>query len=120
MDKSKKQALLGVSILVFLGLIGTLRGCEVKEKGVYTIATVYNIDGGRSGRTFNFKYKFKGIEYESYAESPVDELSRSDEGKRFFIQVLTNNPKRCFMTSIPVPDSITEAPVNGWEEIPDF
>jgi hypothetical protein len=105
-----------IPIIILIGLIGTYRSCTVQKKGIYTIATIYNIEGGRGGMAFDFKYDFQSKEYKSYASG--SDIKRSDEGKRFFIQVLPNDPERCKMTNIRVPDSITQAPYSGWKELP--
>lgn len=113
---NKKSLFLGLSIIIIVGLVYTYRSDIVKKEGVYTIATVYNIEERGGGRRNDFSYSFKGKTYESYGMSPY--IHMSDEGKRFFIQILTNDPSRCFMTRIRVPDSITEAPLEGWKELP--
>lgn len=116
---NRKSNIILVSILVIVSCIGFYRSCTVQKEGVFTIATIYNIEpAARSGLIFDFKYMFYGKEYKSRAGASYDDLSMKDEGKRVFIQVLPNDPSRCFMTDIQVPDSITEAPSEGWEKLP--
>lgn len=116
---NKKSLFFGLGIILLVGLIGTYRSCTVNNEGVYTIATVYNFKIVRGGIGFDFKYIFRGVEYRAYAVGSVNNTSMKDEGKRFFIQVLANDPERCLITSIQVPDSIIEAPSEGWKELPN-
>lgn len=90
---------------------------KFKKKGVYTIATIYNIEGARGGIKTYFEYYVYGKRYTS---SGVVSKNKEKEtiGKRYFVQYLASQPNRCYMEGIPVPDSITEAPIGGWTEIP--
>lgn len=113
---NRKSLLLGLLIIIVICIVGFYRSNTVEKDGVYTIATVYNIEKTRGGRHYNFSYIVNDVQYNSYAISTIKTLQ--DEGKRFFIQFLPNNPERCLMTDIRVPDSITEAPPEGWKELP--
>ncbi|MEN9919798.1 MAG: hypothetical protein RL662_2234 [Bacteroidota bacterium] len=113
---NKKTLAIGLGIIACISIVGIYRSHTVEKEGVYTIATLHNITGARGGVSYAFEYSYGGKNYDSFANS--SEKKHSDEGKRFFIQVLPNDPERCKMTNIRVPDSITQAPYNGWKELP--
>jgi hypothetical protein len=115
-ETNKKSLILGVTIIIIIGIIGTCRSNAVKQKGVYTIATIYNVTGARGGLKIHIRYSYKDLEYTDYAVG--SEYTHEDKYKRLFIQVLPNDPERCKMTNIRVPDSITQAPYSGWKELP--
>ncbi|MEN9919799.1 MAG: hypothetical protein RL662_2235, partial [Bacteroidota bacterium] len=87
---NKKTLAIGLGIIACISSIGFYRSCTVQKEGVYTIATLYSIRGTRGGRLFFFDYTIGGKKYNSSGVSP--DIKHSDEGKRFFIQVLPNDP----------------------------
>ncbi|MBD8347026.1 hypothetical protein [Dysgonomonas sp. HGC4] len=113
---NKKSLFLLFGIILTIGLIFTYRSDTVEREGRYTIATVYKVQGARGGLRIDYEYIFQDQSYTGYAVSTS--YSHNDVGKRLFIKVLPNDPDRCLITDIRVPDSITEAPVEGWVELP--
>lgn len=113
---NKKSLFLLFGIILTIGLIGTYRSETVAKEGVYTITTIYKVQGARGGLRVDFRYTFGNKEYTGYAVN--SSYSHNDVGKRLFIKVLPSDPDRCLITDIRVPDSITEAPVEGWVELP--
>jgi hypothetical protein len=103
-------------MMTIIAGISIYRSCTVQKQGVYTIAILSNVTGTRGGVSFSFEYSYLDKKYSNFTVSP--DMKRSDEGKRFFIQVLPNDPERCWVTNIRVPDSITQAPYSGWKELP--
>lgn len=113
---NKKSLFLLFGIILVICLIGFYRSDTVAKEGVYTITTIYKVQGARGGLRVDFRYTFGNKEYTGYTVN--SSYSHNDAGKRLFIQVLPSDPERCLITDIPVPDSIIEAPPEGWKELP--
>lgn len=113
---NKKSLIFGLGLIVLICFIGVYRSNTVEKEGVYTIATIYNIKKTRGGRGFDYMYIYKGRKYQAHGVAPY--VYTKDEGVRFFIQILPNDPERRWFHDIRVPDSITEAPHEGWKELP--
>lgn len=113
---NKKSLFLLLVAIIIICIIEFYRSGVVAKEGVYTIATIHKVQGARGGLRIDFSYVFDNKNYTGYAVN--SSYSRNDVGKRFFIQVLPNDPERSLITDIEVPDSITEAPPEGWEKLP--
>lgn len=105
-----------LSILVAVSFIGVYRSCTVQKEGNYTIATVYKLEGARGGSKIHIEYYVKGKRYTGSYIS--DQEIDKKVGRRFFLQYLPSQPNRCHIEGVLVPDSITEAPPEGWQELP--
>jgi hypothetical protein len=113
---NKKSLLIGLGIIACVCFYGLYETYIVKKEGLCTIATIYNIKKARGGRSFDFKYSLNGVEY--YSMGTASYVKLSDNNERFFIYIMGNNPEKYKLTNIRVPDSITQAPYNGWKELP--
>jgi hypothetical protein len=92
----------------------------VSENGIYTVATVTNVEsaGRREGTSCYYYFYYKEKKYEG---RNVTNLTNKDIDKRFYVQFLEENPNRCgILADKPVPDCITEVPSEGWEAIPSM
>jgi len=117
MNKNINKKYIGLIIVIIICAFGFYNRYKVQSNGVYSIASIYNIQSKRGGHYFDFEYKYQGCTYTGHASSY--QIKNNDSGKRFFIQVNSKNPEECLIDiTLPVPDSISEAPYDGWKELP--
>ena len=81
----------------------------------YTIGFTYGTSyDGKGIKYVDFKYKVNGVEYDSdwnYRDCKIP--------GRYYLEYSSVKPSICLLhQSMPVPDSIKEAPANGWDSIP--
>lgn len=108
---------LGLIIVIIICAFGFYNRYKMKSNSVYCVANIYNITTKRGGHYFDFQYIYQGSIYTGYASSY--KINKNDEGRRFFVEVNSKNPDECLIDiSLPVPDSISEAPYDGWKELP--
>ncbi len=116
-NKKYRTVIIIIGILIILSVIGFGNTWYIQSNGIYSIAVVRNIKGTRGGVSADSYYIYNGMKYQTHGVSGI--LQYSDEGKRFYIQFLASNPKRCKLhTDQPVPDCIGDPPPEGWKEIP--
>lgn len=112
-----KREYIGLIIIGFICLFGFYNSYKIKSNGVYGIATIYNIVVKKGGYYFDFDYAYQGHQYTEYASSY--QINKNDEGRRFFVLINSKNPTECLIDiRLPVPDSIAEAPFDGWTKLP--
>jgi hypothetical protein len=87
---------------------------QMEKHGNYTIATVYSVkDGLISGKKICISFKYKGVTKKLDGDRYLEEFI----GKRIFIQFqITDNGISYGESDCIVPDSITEAPPEGWSK----
>jgi hypothetical protein len=107
--------ILGVFVLfVFVKFI--LINLNIDFNGKYAIAiTLDKEKSHRSVYILTYKYFFDGKEFfghDQYVKGMIVPKGR------YFVKVSTKFPKFCRITNIEVPDTIVEAPLNGWKDIP--
>jgi len=116
---SKKQIKwIIISVLLILGLVAMnlYDNYLLKNDYKYTIGEIYEIRGTRSGYIPHLKYYIKNKEYD--AGFRIREPDKSYIGRRFIIKFYPPNPDNCdIFLNMPVPDSIKEAPIMGWDSI---
>lgn len=111
-------------ILSFLGIIFIILFIEQKkgaelllDNGNYTIGKVIKkrIVAG-AGPTYVYKYKVRN---KTFLQEGGGRGFKGYENKYYFVIFNPNNPKESeVLINFKVPDSIKEAPENGWEELP--
>lgn len=117
MNTSKVGLTVSLIVILLVCLIMYYRHDEVKNNGVYTIATIYNIEYARGGTKFGYSYSLEGKTYTKKGAASYVYLG--EDTIRLFIQALIDDPSRSFMTKYRVPNFIKGAPYNGWDTIPD-
>ncbi|UOQ55567.1 hypothetical protein [Hymenobacter cellulosivorans] len=93
------------------------RADEVHAKGKYTIGY---IDGAhwavKSGRQIDYSFSVAGKSYTG-GEDELPQMQR--DNARYLIKYDSTSPDwHAVYFSVPIPDSITDAPSNGWQEPP--
>ena len=107
------------TVCIISYFIGQCQRDYVKENGVWTVFTIDEVDYGvKGGSTFSLHYFFQGKTYHSASGGGLELLKK--EGKRFFMMVVPEEPKKVlYFSDRPVPDWFTlEAPPEGWKEFP--
>lgn len=87
----------------------------------YTYGIPYKYNIIPDGNELEYYYFVKGEKYkQSQSDYPCDKPKQSLQ-KRFYIMFNPDNPKNSkLLLDFPVPDSITEAPPEGWDKIPNI
>ncbi|STD52992.1 hypothetical protein [Empedobacter falsenii] len=103
---------------------------STKENFRYSIATLTEINfiGKNSSNKIKFNYSYNENVYKGSYYFDNDSTSYYDSkiGKRFLVKINNNEwVNKLFSTSRlcinkPVPDSIKEAPSEGWKELPTW
>ena len=120
-NRQKCIARIVIMAIVFtiLYFVGKCQRDYVKRNGVWTVYTLDKVGyAAKGGSTYKFHYFFQGKTYNDASGGGLELLKK--EGKRFFMMVVPEEPKKilCF-SDRPVPDWFTlEAPPEGWKEFP--
>lgn len=118
--RKSKWNLLIILILIFPLFYYIYYKNEPIKKGNYTIGYVYKIYWPViSHKTIMFSY---AVNNNSYTDTDVYNSNKKPEvGKRYLVQFsLEDNGMSDIFQDIPVPDSIKEAPSEGWKELPEW
>ena len=123
-DKNK----IGLCFLIGLGLwgVGTfikdffINVPKLREKGKYTVGIIYDYSQHKGGATIYYEYKAENKLYYSNAGAGWKEKESLLE-KRFLIKYVEGEENRSrILLEYPVPDSIKEAPPEGWKKMPEW
>ena len=119
-NKNEKKIILLVFFIgiVIYGIYEFFQKENVKDRGVYTKATIVNSEGYKGGIMITVDYKYRGKEYKGIVNS---NLGKGAIGRQYYIQFLEGNPKTIvFLRDNPVPDCLIniDAPISGWHKIP--
>lgn len=116
MDKDQVKGAIGMTIMITILLIGQkCRNNELKNKGLYSIATITGFtspDGMGTYCEYTFKYNNKEIN----EENALDCYKNIKIGDRFYVRFSKNYAQ--ILYDKPVPDSILSVPIEGWYDIP--
>jgi len=122
--KNKKVILIILTILIFLfiGLpaikkINGKRRLETFDKGVYGIALVTEYRAETRSTHYRYEFEYKD---EIYSSRYYYANYNPEVGKRYFVLIDPDHPwfNNMLLPIFPVPDSIKEAPPEGWKECP--
>lgn len=118
MNRKSKILITVLIVLIIMGVYCFWSDYKVRDKGVFTIGTLKKAEGARGGLRLYFTFNFKGVNYDMDYIEPIGSVHKSDIGKRFFIQVLPDNPnnQNRVVVNIRVPDDIEPVPFNGWSQ----
>lgn len=104
--------------IVITGLYLYLRQNKLENSHRYSIGTVTHFEAQQGSFGVDFKLIISGKEYDGGCT--VYNKYNNIVGKRFFVKYYPKNPKNSeILLEKPVPDSIKEAPPNGWDKIPE-
>ena len=127
MDKNKINKI-GLCFLIGLGLWGGgtfikdffINQPKLREKGKYTIRYIYQHSRHKGGATIYYKYKVWGKLYYSKDTAGGIKKNRLLE-KRFLVRYVYDDiDLEEILLEYPVPDSIKEAPPEGWKKKPEW
>jgi len=92
---------------------------SIKKEYRVTIGNVYDYETlTRSGYDLYYNYSVNGELYES--DYIVYNNPNNFVNRRFFVAFSPSNPKNCkILLEKPVPNELKQAPLEGWERIPD-
>ena len=123
-NKVGRYFLIGIGIFIigifFYGQL--ISKPNIEKYGIWVIATPYDTrGGGKGGSTYiKFKYKYLDKEYESRENGFYGKI-REMLKNRYLIKISSKDPNLCYFTDdYIVPDSIKEAPPEGWEKLPEW
>lgn len=119
-NKFRWRRSIAPAIIILIGIVGSIwsdqRADHVEKNGVWTIMTIDRVHAAHRGTSFRCHYEFMGEAYKNTGSL----VNYSDEGKRFFLQVIPTKPmKALFYSDEFVPSWFTlEAPPEGWKTRP--
>ncbi|MEI6488945.1 MAG: hypothetical protein WCP52_08280 [Bacteroidota bacterium] len=119
--RKKYFILIGLLIFTIFTLVyNFIRDEKLKKIGVYTICSINKVEGASRGMMINIEYNYKGKKIMNSSVNSTGDITRKDVGKRFLILIRSDEPDANYDMFLdkPVPDSIKEAPINGWKDIP--
>ncbi|HPG11520.1 MAG TPA: hypothetical protein PLU37_08325 [Chitinophagaceae bacterium] len=92
------------------------------NKGRITIGTVVTIIDGKGANDPEYEYVVNSKKYisnEARILQGTYNFSDKKIGKRYFVVFDSTNPERaCLLPLNPVPDSIDDVPLFGWDSLP--
>jgi len=121
-NKISKYILIGLGLLVVGSFMRDIFIYEprLREKGRYTIGYIYQHSRHKGGATIYYKYKVGGKLY--YSKDTAGGIKKIDCLKRDFLvrYVYDDINLEEILLEYPVPDSIKEAPPEGWKKKPEW
>ena len=121
-NKISKYILIGFGVLVIGSFMRDIfiYGPRLREKGRYTIGYIYQHSRHKGGATIYYKYKVGGKLYYSKDTAGGIKKNRLLE-KRFLVRYVYDDiDLEEILLEYPVPDSIKEAPPEGWKKKPEW
>jgi hypothetical protein len=98
-----------------------VRGGKLRKYHRYTIATVYKTHwSAKSGKFADSRYTVQGREY--LVSADADKLAGQElVGRRFLVEYHPPDPSiDVLRLDAPVPDSLKQAPADGWAQPPFY
>lgn len=122
---SKMKKILNIAGIIFFIVIITMvilkyffNKDTLEKNHKYSVCVVTRFEGVKGG--FSVGYTFNVDHSENIVSEIVQEGNKSVIGKRFYVMFYPSNPKNSkVLLNKPVPDSIKEAPPEGWDKIPE-
>ena len=120
-NKISKYILIGLGLLVVGSFMRDIfiYGPRLREKGKYTIGIIYDYSQHKGGATIYYEYKAENKLYYSNAGAGWKEKESLLE-KRFLVKYVEGEDLSKILLEYPVPDSIKEAPPEGWKKMPEW
>ncbi len=120
-NKVGKYILIGFGLLVVGAFINDLfiNEPKLREKGRYTIGYIYKYRKRLKGADISY-YKYN-VRNKLWYGSTIDGESEELIHKRFFLRYVYDEINLSeILLEYPVPDSIKEAPPEGWKKKPEW
>jgi hypothetical protein len=119
--KKHPYALVMVIVMVVWMTINSIEGAKATKRlakeGVYTLATIREIKGAKSGRWVKVSFMYDGKQYETEARNEAIPLSWI--GEKIFIKFLPSRPIEAeYLDSFKVTDSLLQLPPTIWKSLP--
>lgn len=119
--KKYPYALAMLLIMLVWGTIDSIEAAKyaklLEKEGVYTLATVTDIKGAKSGRYVTVTFTYKGREYKT--EGRNERIPLSWIGEKIFIKFLPSRPIEAeYLDNLDVPDSLLKLPPTIWTKLP--
>ncbi|MBN2757119.1 MAG: hypothetical protein JXR51_08085 [Bacteroidales bacterium] len=107
-----------LSIIIYIIIKSQYESKKRADNPQYTIGLIINVRA-RAKLSVALEYSFK-VNYEGYKSiRGIEKYNTKLIGKRFYVKFESGNPDNCeILLDKPVPDSIKEAPPEGWAKIP--
>lgn len=89
----------------------------IEKEGIYTLATITDVKGAKSGRFVVVTFTYQGREYST--ESRNESIPLSWIGEKIFIKFLPSDPIQAeYLEKIEVSDSLLKLPPMTWSNLP--
>ena len=121
-NKISKYILIGFGVLVAGSFMRDIfiYGPRLREKGRYTIGYIYQHSRHKGGASIYYEYKVGNKLYYSNTAAGGIKKDRLLE-KRFLVRYVYDDiDLEEILLEYPVPDSIKEAPSEGWKKKPEW
>ena len=113
---------IGASIIIAFLYGQVIIAPKFEKKGRYTIG-IFNKYLYKSGGAYDifFSYKVKNTMFKNRTNYPSDDFDGSEVGKRFIVKYVEDEESLSYiLLEYPVPDSIKDAPPEGWKKKPEW
>ena len=113
---------IGTSIIIAFLYGQVIIAPKFEKKGRYTIG-IFNKYLYKSAGAYDifFSYKVKNTMFKNRTNYPSDDFDGSEVGKRFIVKYIEDEESLSYiLLEYPVPDSIKEAPPEGWKKKPEW
>lgn len=123
-EKISKYFLIGIGLLIIIAYLygQIITAPKFRERGRYTIGTFdkYRYKKGGAYDIF-YTYKVKNHLFEGRSNYSSTNFNKSDLGKKFLVKYVEGEEDlSSILMDCIVPDSIKEAPPEGWKELPEW
>lgn len=90
---------------------------ELAKDGKFTLATIKDIKGARSGRWVQVEFEYNGRTYHPKARN--ESIAHSWIGEKILVKFLPRRPIECeYYDHLDVPDSLLNLPPTVWDTLP--
>ena len=123
-EKISKYFLIGIGVFIILAFFygKFISAPKFEKRGKYTIGKFESF-GSKRGGMYGVKFSFKTGNKINLGESNYSEsrFNKTYIGKRFLVKYVEDEEDlSTILLEYPVPDSIKEAPPNGWKKLPEW
>lgn len=106
-----------LTIALFVAFIVFKRNWLLRNHRFTIGVTIGTESASRMGTYVDFTYNVSGIEYKG--SRPLDGFRPESNGGRYYVMFSVDDPEtEHILWDKPVPNSIKEAPMEGWSELP--
>ncbi|MCE7864794.1 MAG: hypothetical protein DYG99_14740 [Bacteroidetes bacterium CHB5] len=118
LDKVKKIGTIILFVVLVASLLtGLSNEIQLSLNYSYTVGTTIGYRKTSKGTLIDYKISVNNIEYDGTRD--MLKYNPNTKGGRYYVKFLPSDPTiNRILWDQPVPDHITEAPPDGWSEIP--